>query len=522
MRCYVHDNHFNFREREPQVVLADGTTAPFTYYAPLQSDITTLISSLLAILRLITAAWLGPLWWRCAFILMAKTGLKPWQLHTIVSYGIPTLHMPEGGGRDVDLLIRPISIILAIVLPVHLVAPVLTGSITWTPYNRPVGQPSNSVIAVTAMGEGQWSDWNRYLSRRERTCVTAAGLANVAWGRDSQNSPEILKRVLPSAAQLEMNSTITNVTLPYFSVSKIEWIKDPGSTLTSDQLTLDQACSKVTLYPGGECPLVKEWNTVALVPDEPAIWTNRSFPSPSYVSETRLMRHYTHWKQSGDCPPPIDPSLSDINTHRDTWDICYAYAWVTYTAGVSVCNRCRISSFATVQNDGDLGVEEDPMTREALLMMPTVISMIGLMGNGSPSSYRGNLTEHVVTLLTRSYTASWTALTNFMGEHSPSLTTTYSAALPVSRALVDLKRVYLWLVIQFLITASGILFIWVQIRTRDPIIEDTTLAAFYLDSSDVYHRGNRDRLKSGALLKLQGDGRLVVEDNRQGYKVIAG
>jgi hypothetical protein len=36
-----------------------------------------------------------------------------------------------------------------------------------------------------------------------------------------------MKRVIDGIAHLPINLTLRNVTLPYFAVTKLEWIKDP-------------------------------------------------------------------------------------------------------------------------------------------------------------------------------------------------------------------------------------------------------------------------------------------------------
>lgn len=130
---YVNANHFNVKERRAHVQLANGTTVFWPRSAPLQSDITTLLSSSLTLLGLITTAWLGQLVWHCAFMLMEQTGLRPSQLHNMIKYRI---HQPRKGKKRIDLLT---AIIIAIVLPANVVAPVLTGSITWVPDNYLMG-----------------------------------------------------------------------------------------------------------------------------------------------------------------------------------------------------------------------------------------------------------------------------------------------------------------------------------------------------------------------------------------------
>lgn len=154
---------------------------------------------------------------------------------------------------------------------------------------------------------------------------------------------------------------------------------------------------------------------------------------------------------------------------------------------------------------------EDPMTVEALHMMPTVTSIMTLMNTTIPLREE-NLDVYVAALLSRSYSAAWTALTSWLGEYVPPLQATYSAAMPSSQALVDLRRVYIWLGIQLLLTVSGALFLVLKARTQNPALDNTTLAAFYLDSSDVYQRGKYDLLKDGGLLTLRyEDGRLKVK-----------
>lgn len=351
MLCYVDGNHFNIKEWRPQLLLANGTTVQWVRRAPLQSEITTSISSSLAILRLITAAWLGPLSWRCAFILMENAGMQPRQLFMMIGYGIP---LPRKGEQGISLFIW---VILAIALPVHIISPVLTGSVTWVPHYQRMDVTADSTVSIHTLGtdsDRQWSQWNTYPPRREWTAIQAGGLASLAWGRDPQN--DALKRVLPSSFLLAVNSTISNVTVPYFSVTKIEWIEDPGRKLTSEQLAVTQSgCSKTILYQGTECPLYRLPGTLALIPDTPSAWTNRSYTSPSIVSETRLMVFYAYWRGQNDSPclPYLDDLHPNIGLHLDANE-CWAFAWVTYTAGVSGCSSCRLSSYGTVQNDTEL------------------------------------------------------------------------------------------------------------------------------------------------------------------------
>lgn len=71
---------------------------------------------------------------------------------------------------------------------------------------------------------------------------------------------------------------------------------------------------------------------------------------------------------------------------------CFAFAQVTYEAGVAVCRDCRISSAWTVQNDTALELEADALTTEALWLMPEIISFLVLTNSSIPPAGVGLMT----------------------------------------------------------------------------------------------------------------------------------
>lgn len=506
MLVYVNDRHFNIDSRKPLVPLADGTMVQWPRYEPLQSDITTILSSLLAILRLITACWLGPLVWRCAFILLEKTGLRVKQLSRMITYGIPI------GLRHGERVISSIILVmLVIVLPVYVSAPVLTGSITWMPSTHNPERLTDSVIDIP--GSNNFADlwlWWRGDSGRKEVADRAAALSFVVWGRETQN--DAIKRILLPAARLGVNSTLTSVLLPYFSITELDWVEDPANTLTSDQLSVfNVTCPKLAQVTG-LCPLGDGYTgaipgTLALIPDPP--WPNAT--SSSTFSGKRLMAMHTSDYSladifsSGRCSQPNLPISEafppNIGIYADPdYYACWAFAWVTFTAGAGVCQECRVSSYATVQNDTALVLKEDTLTSNALQIMPNVITSMMETNSSNVGPSWDNINDHVIGLLTRSYGASWMALT---GGLSPSDSTTYSVSPPSSLASVHFTRVYIWLGLQCLVTISGILFLYVQFRSGSPIIGDTTLAAFFLDSSGAPEASQYHRSRGGAPRKVE-------------------
>ncbi|CEL62794.1 hypothetical protein RSOLAG1IB_10486 [Rhizoctonia solani AG-1 IB] len=508
MIFYVNNNSFNLEERRPNGSLANGSRFRPSQWRLLQSDITTLISVLLAVLRLMVAAWLGPLCWRYAFLLMEKIGLRADQLYNIIAYNIPAL--PRAKPLELALWV-----VLVLTLPVYFVAPILTGSITWASSFNVIAAPTGSVINVSAVTHGvRWLNWTEETFWQEHAVRHAVGLANIAWSRDSPHGSS--KRVLPSSVNLRVNSTVTNVTLPYFHVSALEWVSNPEIELTQAQLNVrTNVCDNITIPPvsSTSCPLLFDRGSLAIIESTPMSW-NINFPLNTLVTETRLLTLYAAWRNNytKSCVPDnFDRRVSGyFPTNAGFYpDLklghCWMFAWVNYTAGIGTCFNCRISSYSTVQADDTNPLRDirgDYVAGAALRLMPSITGTLAAMNVSVPSAW-DNLDRYVVEFLERSYAVSWAAVTNFVGEYDPQLSTTYRVAVPASQALVDIKRVYLWLCLHLLITISGILFLVVQADMKVPVITDTTLTAFYLDSSEVYEPGSRPSLKEGALIRVR-------------------
>lgn len=506
MVYYVNGRNFNVTERKPWVPLADGTSVQLSQRRLLQSDVVAILSGALVILRLIAASWGGSLCWRIAFFLLEKTGLRYRDLDWLISYGCfpPTY--------DKHLFAFRIGLILLVTLSAQVASPILTGSITWQPINSPVGLHSDATVyASVTTDRFSWSDYATHTGRLEFTARQAAGLTSFAWGRGTEKG--VLKRVLPSTALLNINSTITNVTLPYFSITAFEWILDPKS-LPSEQQNIRSIIANLSTV-GDQS--VMGLGSCSIIADEP--WNSPPFPSPLAVSSrTATVIVTTHWLEPNTepCRPDNSPLFSrlppTIGYIQDGWE-CYMFARVTYSAGVGICNNCRVSSHSTVQNDTALALREDPMTNAALRLMPDTTNLYVRINTSVPSTM-SNVDDYVIEVLGRSYSGAWTAITNFLGGSETPLTSSFSPSLPFLQAQVDLKRVYAWLAIQLLLTFSGIIFLWMQAGSDFPLIGDTTLAAFKLDATDVTTKEGDKMLNNGSLLRLElqvGGIKIVVD-----------
>ncbi|KAF8708246.1 hypothetical protein RHS03_03413, partial [Rhizoctonia solani] len=518
---YIDNQEFNIEKRRPTVPLPDGS-ARSAAFVLLQSDVTTILSTALAILRLVTACWLGPMCWRCVFILLKATGLTHNQLHRTVSYGIPII--TDGNQRAICLMVW---LAMVMVLPIHVIAPIMTGSITWEPSYRLTERVPGSTISFSVVASPRgWTGWNVHPITRERVAVSAAGYSNIAWGKDAPGGWS--KRVLRSGSKLPLNSTVANVSVPYFSINSIDWIKYPNQSLSKSQLDIyGQTCSYAqihTMQP--ECPLKTAPGTLALIPENISSVGNETepFPNAEVINERRLMVLFSHWREGYQFPcEPVRPANNTNRWISDQFppDVgfyperfggeCWAFAWVNFTAGSSDCVECRVSSYSTVQKDRTSEVKPDNMAAPALRIMPTVISMMTLMNSSLPLPWR-NVHRYVEEVIGRSYAVSWAALVDWAGESDPRLATEFTPTILSSRANVDKTRVLAWFGLQLLIPLSGIIFVTLQLSVDFPIVNDTTLAAFYLDTTKVYREELYPASKPEVLIKLDyEDGRLKAK-----------
>ncbi|CAE6348701.1 unnamed protein product [Rhizoctonia solani] len=507
---YVNGNYFNLSNRRPLVSLAGGASVPATRSLLLQSDVVTILSSAIIVLRLALGAWSTGLCWRSALFLMERKGLSRSGLRWLIGAGVltPSLH-----ARDIMTFLTGAT--LLVTLAANFVSPLLTGSISWVPSNQPalfVPESSGLKVSIVEFREF-WSDYLRQDYLREQVIQMSAGAINTAWGRNADNS--VLKRAVSFANGLELNSTITNVTLPYFVIHSLEWVKNPYETLTPDQRNFSQTINTMArLGPTRKFP----WTVgdVMLIPT--TNWTSIPNPLPATVSETRLMLFYHSWRRANFTSTDGQSGLFISNTLPLDAGLVqedgrlYSFAWVTFSAGVSRCDNCRLSGPSTVQNDTALTLQEDNLTNEALALAPLVAAAL-VIANSSIPFPMNNVENYVEALLVRSYLGAWNALSDYIGSLSVPLTSSYYASQQVLGTRVDQERVFIWLGLQVAATLFGVLSIFVQshARFKHHFIGDIALTAFYLDTTGVPVRHNDLAFKDG-LLKVRVDGdRLKVE-----------
>ena len=112
-----------------------------------------------------------------------------------------------------------------------------------------------------------------------------------------------------------------------------------------------------------------------------------------------------------------------------------------------------------------------------------------------------NLNNYTIDILSCSYGASWTAITNLLGSNATPLHTNVAVSVHVSQARVLHWRLYVWIGLNMQVTLSGLCFIVIQMTCSKPLVVDTAVAALLLDTRDVVHKHQRGLCNLSMLTK---------------------
>ncbi len=505
LKSYIDGHDFNLYSR-----------TALTHSTPLQSDITTAVSSCIAFQRFFAAMWSGSMYLRCIFILMEKGGISLQQINSLLfwkNHFYPRVKL----SRRIALVV---SIILLLSFPTQLSGPILTGSITWFSSSVLEGEdvaPVYNGYTGDLLNKTFNSQFPFNLSATSTTGTVnlysvippiANGLAIIAW-QGSRNDSRTMKRTI--ASDIPINSTLTNVTLPYFANIKLEWIKDPMRELDPVVLQSHIDISDWSPFIVDGIPYALP-GTFAIIPD---VWGVVN-PPPSYngiVNETRnIVGIFDNSVLSIFGKLPRNIGL--YQPPQSVWSMIYGR--LTYVAGVAECRNCRVSSWSTIQNDTEVTVSPHNLTAYALAMMPKVGATMAIKGTTLPNPLN-NLDEYVTELFIRSYGVSWESITE--ATDRTVLQTNVQIAVSTSQAKVLWWRVNLWLALNLSLTVAGLLFLYIQYLCDERLIENPFMAALLLDTTDVQHKKNRALCGFSTLVDDdKGFGYLRLQRTEEGHK----
>jgi hypothetical protein len=505
-----------------------------------QSDVTTLVSLVLVFVRTLSCWWLSLAGWRMAFICLEKHGATLKQVDWMVGYLLPPtmLRKQVMTPREGRWLLPAMWLLFVLATPSQFVAPLVSGAVNWIPAVDLVALPSP--LGITTAGPcSQWGSFNYWPNNRFYEVLMGAGLASIASPLSFISSEsQTYRRKIPSLLGTPLNSTLANVTIPYFEIHSLDWVTS-ADEIEDDKDLLDQVISNQYAPTLNISQPLNPFNTGTdagrLVMVNEAQWTpanvNEStssyvYPSPVIDHATRWVVVATHFQTScTDGPSPVFGPLPDVYqyTPSDPQGGCFVFARVNYTAAVITCKNCPIVLDGVVEAGSpspslsSWTPVPDPLVGDAIALMPEVLYYMKITNISSIPLWQ-NIDAYSRGMLSVAYQASWNSLTNAF-QPAPMTATELKTPFPVLIADVKSWRVLAWFGINALLTVSGVVLVYLQGSCQGKTIRNTTLTPLVLDASAVLRRDTSglcnavDLNKQDESLRL----RLVVSKNETHY-----
>ncbi|KAG8815217.1 hypothetical protein FRC17_000829 [Serendipita sp. 399] len=348
----LHHRHFRTSNTDDVFRLENNRILFLPLSGLRQSDVTTLVSLASTLTRFLGSICCGITCWRAAYILLEREGLTLADLDGLVSF--PFLRpWPWSAYRIL------ISFIALLFLSSELYSPILNGSVSW----KTAMSPASSRGALTILRDTKGL---RYVSptttdAKERLVYQAVAYMSMASGSrgSSQNeSPNSeLWAIERGTSDLPVNSTLANITIPFFAIDSFEWVTDPENTLDA---TVLNAMHNVLNYTYPFNPLLTSTaGYVALLPNksQEAVLLdrdNRRLPrtaaNGTYYAAINLARSldegYCEGRRTGQFFEyvPSDVKAYPLLSNGTIPVTCLAFARVSLRAGVGICTECRLAS----------------------------------------------------------------------------------------------------------------------------------------------------------------------------------
>jgi len=447
------------------------------------SDITTLISAGLVVIKLLVTSWTAGAVWRCAVELTHSTrvSLSPKQLSFMTRYKLPPwtrypFELPKGSRSLV------VTAILILVLPQQFIAPLLSGAVNWSPSLIPGGAPvlvnSTDPLAAAAYYY-QYVAPVTYIDKRTQVYKMATGLASLPWSDGSTTSKNGTSltgngcRHVVNDDGLPPNSTLRSAIVPCIKFHGIAWATSNDQipfnhTNTVFQKTMSLINDSISHYnnPG---------HAVLFDPDLP--WNNSQgsgLPPSTLFSGTKVLA--LNIANTYNCSQIGINNFGDINGDRRTfpqhivgWALgtCYIFANVTFTAGVTNSPLSTYLSSRVVEDRtpiNEVKFEPSIWTEQALWLLPDLMTMISLANSSQIPTWH-NVDLYAENLIRQSYLAAWDSLHQTFDEGG--VISEATQVEPRIQASVSYPRVFSWLTVSLLTSVGGVLLMLLPSREGD-------------------------------------------------------
>jgi hypothetical protein len=447
------------------------------------SDITTLVSMGLVIIKFFLGVWSTIAVWRGAYVLREKAGLDPNspRISFMKKHKLPPSVMwPVQWPKGLPAWVVAISLILITVQ--SYIAPLLSGAIDWNPSSIPAG---NSIPVNDTNPAADFSLWYWYMtqvSSRKAYLRIAAGIASLAWADSaaiSANGSSITGngcRHVVNSGGLVVNSTLWNSIVPCIKVNGISWAMSADdvpravSNLIEDSSSLSLVDDSPSTYyePGA-----------AVLFDPDLLWNKyqntHEPPAATIFSGTKSLGLLLA-RPGSDVPPCTSAGLGQTsfgNSKSMTqyflpWNKnCYLVGTVNLTSGVTNSSVATYISSRVVEDQTPLSnvvFESSPWVQESLWLMPDLMTMIAVMNSTLLPTW-DNLDGYTELLIRQSYLAAWDTYHSWFDMGGSLIDATVQK--PRIKASVSFSRVFSWLAICLLTTLGGLVLLLLVIGYKE-------------------------------------------------------
>lgn len=486
-----------------------------------QSDVTSLISAALVLIRLVTSAWFTVSAWRGTYILLEKRGMTLAQMSNMVMF-----HWPGFSNSLGSAYTWLTAAMFLLILPAQLIAPLASGSVSWLPDHSYSVGPDLEI--PTAQAGLYWDYFSIYPEHRSRAVLRAAARSSTDLAVDLFNASSqarmLSQRHVNALSGLPADTTIGSITMPYISIDSLEWVEDASAIPGWIPQAVENSDSPVLNFSQGVNPMTRtDPGTAAILKD--TSWSPYpTYPQPEVFHGERYVAILVSRTNNVDVCPADSPvfgpvgRISIISQYFPNVAIsCFAVAKVSLSVGQTACRNCKMVAPSVVQassTNESLTVMPDPLIPVILDMLPEVMGFMATMNTTSAPTYN-NIDQYLRGTIALAYQASWNSLTDLFSDDGQAHSTT-GVRIPndVIRASVLASRMYAWFALNLLLTAAGLILMWLQRRCNGKTVRDFILAAVLMDPQEILQQDDNGICNAVTISKqdkLLGTLRLVDE-----------
>lgn len=479
-----------------------------------QPAVTTFISVCLVIARIFSSSWQGLAAWRCVFILLEKYELSLCDISRLVSFRLPPLSVMRPS-RPGSVTLRSIMIfVLLLAWPCQFANPIASGSISWIPTDNYTESILQLPMLPTDTSEklDPWHWFIDYATVREGMIQRSAGYASMVlpWSASQGGEQTIAnvtsaRRVVPKLGSRRPLTHVLNSTVPVFEIDSFEWVDDVATLPEGILQAITNASSGYLTVTDNASP-IEGIGTITLLRESP--WEKPSYDAitlPHIVSDKRYAAIFVSRSYNGgesydyDCRrakgdfDPLPNGIALVNKAYDNdFSNCIAIAELQITAGVTRCQHapaqnssCLLSAGIITSKNQAETILPDPLVTQVLALMPEVQALVEALVWHDPNRQHGRLEARLRSSLVQAYQATWSELTEWISGESQADTTVYEPDASLLRARVSPWRMMMWLATNLLLVVSGLLLLSIQSTCKGKTVNDSVVAAFLLDCSEV-------------------------------------